>query len=139
VQFLKILSALLLGSVISLGIGGAFLYVDSLVPDVLVETTVVAVVVLLVLSYYVYKGRIVAINISTLLGVIAPIISYSTPAHVGVLEQIGTGGLISFLGVLQLLGFYIFPIIFVILRLAFHGELKQQVNVSAKSAAAVNS
>lgn len=74
-----------------------------------------------------------SINISTALGIIAPIISYSTPAHVGVLEQIGKGGLIAFLGVLQLLGFYIFPITFVILRIVYYGKLKSLLSNSSKA------
>lgn len=124
---------LLIASALSLGVGGIFLYVDSLVPIVLVETTAVAVIVLFGLSYFVAKGNMMSINISTALGIIAPIISYSTPAHVGVLEQIGKGGLIAFLGVLQLLGFYIFPITFVILRIVYYGKLKSLLSNSSKA------
>ena len=91
---------------------------------ILVDTTIVAVIILYIMSYFVAKGNMISVNISTALGVIAPIMSASTPAHVGVLEQITTGGLISFLGVLQLLGFYIFPITFVILRIVFGSKLK---------------
>jgi len=112
-------------SAVSLAIGGAFLYAYDLVPIVLVETTFVAVVVLIALSYFVARGSMISINISTLLGITAPIISYLTPAHVGVLEQIGGGGLIGFLGVLQLLGFYIFPIVYVIVRLVFRGRIRE--------------
>ena len=79
-----------------------------------------------------YRGNTVSINLSTVLGVAAPIISLSTPAHVGVLEQIGTGGLTSFLGILQLLGFYTFPVIFVLLRVIYNGKLKEQI-VSLKN------
>ncbi|MGI0091537.1 MAG: hypothetical protein ACREBS_07500 [Nitrososphaerales archaeon] len=121
----RILSLLLIASAASLTIGGYLLYVNNLVPMILVEITLVTVVVLFVLSYFVAKGIMIAINISTILGVVAPIMSYSTPQHVGVLEQIGTGGLISFLGLLQLFGFYIFPIAFVILRIAFRSRVKK--------------
>jgi hypothetical protein len=110
---------------VSLGVGGIFLFVYNLVQAVLIETTIFAVIVLFILSYFVAKDNMLAINVSTILGIVAPIISYSTPAHVGVLEQIGTGGLISFLGILQLLGFYIFPVVFVLLRIVFHAELKK--------------
>ena len=119
-----VLSLLLIASAVSLTVGGAFLYAYKLVPMILVETTVVAVIVLYILSYFVARGNILSINISTVLGVLAPIISISTPAHVGVLEQIGDGGLIGFLGVLQLLGFYIFPISFVVLRLALYRRVR---------------
>jgi hypothetical protein len=118
---------LLIASAVSLGVGGIFLYIYALVPDVLVETTIVAVVILLVISYPVSKGNRLAINISTVLGVIAPFISFGTPAHVGVLEQIGKGGLIAFLGLLQLLGFYIFPLAFVVLRIASHQKLRESL------------
>jgi len=118
-------------------VGGFLLYIYALVPDVLVETTIIAVIILLGISYPVSKGNILAINISTVLGVIAPFISLGTPAHVGVLEQIGRGGLIAFLGLLQLLGFYIFPIAFVALRLVFHKKLRESLR--DKSTAVQNS
>ena len=122
-QLKSILSILLLLSAISLSVGGYLLYLHSLVPLYLVETTLVAVIILYILSYFVAMGNMISINVSTVLGVVAPMMSASTPAHVGVLQQIGTGGLISFLGLLQLLGFYIFPIVFVILRVVFRSKL----------------
>jgi len=135
----NILSALLIASALSLGVGGIFLYVYSLVPVVLVETTVVAVIVLLILSYFVLKGNMISVNLSTILGVAAPVISLSTPAHLGVLQQIGSGGLISFLGMLQLFGFYIFPIGFVILRIVLNSSLKKQVAENVFSSKTVKS
>ena len=123
-QLKSILSILLLLSAISLSVGGYLLYLHSLVSLYLVETTLVAVIILYILSYFVAMGNMISINVSTVLGVVAPIMSASTPAHVGVLQQIGTGGLISFLGLLQLLGFYIFPIAFVILRVVFRSKLR---------------
>jgi hypothetical protein len=119
-----ILSFLLLASALSLTVGGYFLYTDHLVSSILVETTVVAVVVLYALAYFVAKGNALSINISTALGIVAPVMSALTPAHVSVLEQIASGGLISFLGVLQLLGFYVFPISFIILRVGFRANLQ---------------
>jgi hypothetical protein len=133
IQLPQILSSLLIASAISLGVGGIFLFVDNLVPTVLVETTFIAVVLLLILSNFVSKGNMLSINISTILGIVAPIMSYATPAHDGVLEQITTGGLISFLGILQLLGFYIFPITFVLLRIVYNGKLKNQIIHSSKT------
>src|ERR1700722_19863729 len=106
-QLPKILGALLFASAVSLTFGGILLYIYALVPNVLVETTFVAVVVLFILTHFVSRGNMISINIGTILGVVAPIMSYFTPAHVGVLEQIGTGGLISLLGILQLFGFYL--------------------------------
>jgi len=132
-KLLETLSLLLVASALSLGVGGIFLYAYSLVPDVLVETTIAAVVILLILSYFVSKGNLLTINISTILGVVAPIISSSTPAHVGVLQQIFSGGLISFLGMLQLLGFYLFPIAFVALRILMNSTLKKQITATSSS------
>jgi hypothetical protein len=126
-QLPKLLASLLIGSVVTLTLGGFLLYYYSLVPIVLILTTFVAVLVLLLLSTYVIKGNVTAINIATILGVLAPIMSYFTPAHVGVLEQIGTGGLISLLGVLQLLGFYVFPILYVLLRIVFYQKIGRKV------------
>jgi len=125
----RTLSSLLLASAISLTLGGILLYIYALVPIVLVETTLVAIVVLFALSYFVSMGNTVSINIATILGIAAPLMSYFTPAHVGVLEQIGTGGLISLLGILQLAGFYIFPILYVVLRIVFSGKLKQSAKL----------
>lgn len=139
IKLIKFLSALLIASALSLGVGGIFLNAYSLVPDVLVETTAVAVIILFILSYFVSKGKMLAINISTVLGIAAPIMSYAIPAHVGVLEQIATGGLISFLGLLQLLGFYIFPILFVILRVAFNSRLRKEITTGAPKPATVKS
>jgi len=126
-QLSKLLAFLLIASAISLTFGGLLLYYYALVPTILVETTFVAVVVLFILSYFVAIGNIYSINIATILGVVAPIMSYFTPAHVGVLEQIGTGGLISLLGILQLLGFYVFPILFVVLRIIFHRRIRHRL------------
>lgn len=110
-------------SAVSLSLGGYLLYVNAFVSLFLVETTLVAVVVLFVLSYFVARGNMYSINISTVLGVVAPIMSASTPAHVSVLRQLGSGGLISSLGALQLFGFYIFPITYVIIRFLFRTRL----------------
>ncbi len=122
-QIRTVLSVLLLASVVSLSIGGYLLYVYSLVPKLLVETTFAAIVVLLVLSYFVRRGVMIAINVGTVLGVIAPFITFSTPAHVGVIEQILSGGLISLLGLLQILGFDVFPVLYVILRIVYRGRI----------------
>ena len=117
------LSVFLIASAVSLGVGSYFLYVYSLVPMLLSETTIIAVVLLLVLSYFVAKRVLIAINIATVLGVIAPIMSALTPAHVNVLSQLLEGGLIAFLGFLQLMGFYIFPITYIIVRIAMRRTL----------------
>ena len=122
VQLKSIMSLLLLASALSLSTGGYLLYINSLVPEILIETTLIAVVVLFALSYFVARGNVLAISVSTVLGVVAPIMSAATPQHVSVLVQIDTGGLISILGLLQLFGFYIFPITFVVVRIVFRSR-----------------
>ena len=122
-QLPKLLAFLLVASAVSLTLGGILLYYYALVPTVLVATTFIAVLILLLLSSFVAKGNRNAINVATILGVAAPIMSYFTPSHVGVLVQIGTGGIISLLGVLQLLGFYVFPILYVVLRMVLYQKI----------------
>lgn len=117
------LSLLLILSASSLSVGSFFLYVNSLVPMVLIYTTVVAVTVLFILSYFVARRILVAINIATILGVIAPIMSALTPQHVSVLSQLFAGGILALLGLLQILGFYLFPIIFVVMRIVFRASI----------------
>jgi hypothetical protein len=115
----NILSALLWSSIISLSVGGFLLYWYNLVPPSLLELTGVAVVILIPLAINVYKKNLLAINISTVLGFVAPTISLSTPAHLAVLKAFGQDPLLSVLGLLQFLGFYIFPIAFIILRFVY--------------------
>ena len=114
-----LLSYLLILSASSLTVGSFFLYVNALVPIILIYTTLVAVVVLFALSYFVAKRVAIAINIGTVLGIIAPIMSALTPQHVSVLSQLLGGGILALLGLLQILGFYLFPIIYVVLRIVF--------------------
>ncbi|MDG6996093.1 MAG: hypothetical protein JRN52_09220 [Nitrososphaerota archaeon] len=123
-KIIYILSLLLVASAVSLSVGGYLLYVYSLVPPVLVETTLVAIIVLFILAHFVYRGRMLAINLSTILGIVALFIPFSTPAHIGVIEEIGSGGLIGLLGVLQILGFVVFPLIYIIIRVAYRGRIR---------------
>ena len=113
------LSYLLILSASSLTVGSFFLNVNALVPIILIYTTLVAVVVLFALSYFVAKRVVIAINFGTVQGIIAPIMSALTPQHVSVLSQLLGGGIIALLGLLQILGFYLFPIIYVVLRIVF--------------------
>jgi hypothetical protein len=122
-NILKLLTLLLLGSAISLSLGGILLYAYNQVPVFLINLTLIAVIVLYVLAFFVWKGKMIAINVSTILGVVAPILSLNTPAHLAILSEFGQGWLISADGLLQFLGFYAFPVVFVVLRLAFHKRL----------------
>ena len=93
-----LLSYLLILSASSLTVGSFFLYVNALVPIILIYTTLVAVVVLFALSYFVAKRVVIAINFGTVLGIIAPIMSAQTPQHDSVLSQLMGGGIQAFLG-----------------------------------------
>ncbi|MGI0080198.1 MAG: hypothetical protein ACRECH_11290 [Nitrososphaerales archaeon] len=125
-NIVKLLSGLLLGSALSLSIGGLLLYAYNQVPMYLINLTIGAVIVLYVLAYFVSKGKMLAINISSILGVFAPILSASTPAHLGILSDFGQGWLITADGFFQLLGFYVFPIAFVLLRIAYRKRLPRK-------------
>ena len=123
-KIIHVLSLLLVASAVSLSVGGYLLYVNALVPPILVETTLVAIVVLFVLAHFVFRGKMIAINVATILGIVALLIPFSTPAHVGVLEEIGSGGLISLLAVLQILGFIVFPVIYIIVRIVYRNRIR---------------
>lgn len=129
----NLLACLLLASAISLGFGGVLLYRYNLVPDYLIELTVVAIGILVILAVYVRRRNMIAINIATILGVIAPAFSLSTPAHVVVLLSFGQGFLTTILGGLQFLGFFIFPIAYVVLRLVYHNGISIENKVEKLS------
>jgi hypothetical protein len=122
-RLFNVLGSLLLGSAVTLGAGDVLLFVYSLVPIYLVILTAAVVVALVPLSYYVIHGNKLATNISTALGVIAPISSIVNQVHVAVLLSFGQGLLISVLGLLQFLGFYLFPIVFVVLRIVYRKKI----------------
>lgn len=129
-RLLNLLAALLLGSSVTLSIGAVLLYVYNLVPDWLIELTALVVVILVPLSNFVIRGNKLAINISTILGVVAPLSSFLNQAHVAVLLAFGQNLLISILGLLQFLGFYLCPIVFVGLRVAYW----KRISLYSKSA-----
>ncbi len=113
---MSILAGLLLGSAISLLAGGLLLYIFSLAPLVTVSGGWVIAAILVALSVYVHRYNMWAINISTLLGVISIVISPLIPAHAGALLGFGSTPRITLLDTLQILGFYVFPAIFIVLR-----------------------
>ena len=90
----------------------------SLVPLSLSAVTVLTVCVLVTLSWFVQRGSSVALNLSTALGVLSVIVSLIIPAHAAALDQFGSSPLLTILDALQLLGFYAFPIAFVLVRVA---------------------
>ncbi len=87
-------------------------------PLSLSAVTVLTVCVLVTLSWFVQRGSSVALNLSTVLGVLSVIVSFLIPAHAAALDQFGSSPLLTILDALQLLGFYAFPIAFVLVRVA---------------------
>jgi hypothetical protein len=122
----SILAALLVGSGISLSAGGYLLFEYSLVPATLLYSTIVVVAVLFILAAYVSQGVTKAIDLATALGVASIIFSLTSQAHRAALTQIGDGYLITSLDLLQLVGFYFFPTVFILLRVVFRHRLKQE-------------
>jgi hypothetical protein len=131
----NILSALLLASAISLALGGLLLFVNRLVPLILLDLTATAVIVITPLSFFVYRRNLIAINVSTILGFVAPTISLSTPAHIEVLFEFGRNSLLSVLALLQVLGFYAMPIAFLIIRFAYWKRISEEVEAESKGTA----
>lgn len=115
---MDILAGLLLGSAFSLLLGGILLYAYSLAPLVIVSGGWVIAALLVGLSVYVHRSNRLAVNISTILGIISIVTSPLIPAHTGALLGFGSTLKITLLDTLQILGFYVFPALFIILRFA---------------------
>lgn len=130
-NLVKVLGGLLIASATSLSVGGVLLYSFGLVPMSLIELTVAAIAVISFLSFFVLKGNRLAINVSTALGMLAPLFSLSVPAHIDVLFSFGATPLLSILGAVQFIGFDLFPIVFVILRMAYWKKLPPSAMKSA--------
>jgi hypothetical protein len=129
-----LLASLLVASVLCLALGAFLLYYFDLVPIFLIELTFAVVAVLLILAMLVERKNLIAVYVGTALGVIAPLFSLSTPAHVTVLLTLGRAGiLLDLLGILQLFGFYLFPITYVILSVVYHRRIVNASNMARKS------
>lgn len=116
----KVLAVLLVASSLSLTAGGALLYADMLVPPPFVAGGFAVSAVLLVLAYFVWRSSRLATDVSTALAVVSLALSPFIPAHRAALLGFGSDPLISTLDVLQALGFYVFPAIFLAVRIAVH-------------------
>lgn len=110
------LAGLLLGSAVSLLLGGLLLYAYSLAPLVIVSGGWLIAALLVGLSVYVHRSNRLAINVSTLLGIISIVTAPLIPAHMGALLGFGSTLKITLLDTLQILGFYVFPAAFIVLR-----------------------
>jgi len=89
----------------------------TLAPAPLAAGSYVLSALLLALCYYALRGSRAAINVSTALAVISIVVSPLIPAHRGALLGFGSSSLLDALDALQVLGFYVFPAAFLLLRL----------------------
>ncbi|BCS92738.1 hypothetical protein [Metallosphaera javensis (ex Sakai et al. 2022)] len=109
---MRIYSILLLGSAICLSIGGYLLL--GVVPSILTAMTYVVVIVLLALSYLVEKGIAWALNLGFILGILAILSSSLSQAHMQALSQFGSSPRITILDALMVMGFYVFPVVYIV-------------------------
>lgn len=111
----KVYPALLILSAASLSIGGYSLYAGKLVPVMLTYLTIFAVAFILVLSILMifYENRNLRI-IGMILAVIS-IITSSNSSHISALASFGTSTYLSVADVTMITGFFLFPIIYIIL------------------------
>ncbi|MEM3670810.1 MAG: hypothetical protein QW767_03595 [Thermoprotei archaeon] len=115
-----VLGSSMVASAFSLSIGGYLLYANSLVPPQLTALTAAAVVVALTLSYFVFHENTTAINVGTILGFAAIAFSASSSAHDKALAEFGGNPLITTLDLLQVFGFYVFPALYIVVRLVYY-------------------
>lgn len=110
------LTAYMLLSSFFVAIGSYLLRVYSLVPVTLTYATIGSVILVLITSIFVHKGSRMAMNFGVILSVAAIISSLSSPAHLRAMTEILNGTIISVLDVLEILGFYLFPILYIFER-----------------------
>lgn len=76
--------------------------------------TYVVVIVLLALSYLVEKGIAWALNLGFILGILAILSSSLSQAHMQALSQFGSSPRITILDALMVMGFYVFPVVYIV-------------------------
>lgn len=103
-----------------------------MVPVSLNLLTLLAVVVACTISYYVFQANRVAIDVSTILGLAVIAFSASSRAHDSAIARFGSGTIIDLLDVLQVIGFYICPGSFIILRVIY----RNRINLEARQSSA---
>ncbi len=103
----------LIGSSISLLIGSILLI--GKIPLILTLSTIVVVIFLIYLAYLINnKKKKVLINLGLILGILSIIVSATSPAHDTALREFGNGYYITTLDILMVLGFYGFPLAYII-------------------------
>ncbi len=96
-----------------ISVGGFILRYVSLVPLTLTVLTYLAVVILLIDSYFIIKMNRIAVNAGILLAIIAMAIS-TNPAHIHALEEFGSTLPLTGADITMLIGFYLLPALYII-------------------------
>ncbi len=100
----------LISSAVSLLIGGILLI--GKVPNILTIGTMIVVVALILIAFFISKYNNL-VHVGGILGILAIISSATAPAHNEALLNFGKSAYISILDILMVLGFYIFPAIYI--------------------------
>ena len=108
----SILATIVLVDAVDISIGGFILRYVALVPLALTVLTYVAVVILLAVSYFLFRSRVLAIKIGVILSVVAMVISTNS-AHIIALTEFGTTIPLTAADVTMLIGFYILPVTYI--------------------------
>lgn len=116
VRVKNLLFSYMAGSVLFVSVGALLLHVNSLVPVTLTYATTGAVIILAVDAAFVYRDSRLAINLGVVLSIAAILSSLASPAHLHAMTEIMGGGLISLLDILEILGFYLFPVLYIVTR-----------------------
>ena len=112
----------LIGSAISLGIGGILLL--HVVPFLISLGTLVAILLLLLSALLIAKNYKVGEYLGLILSILAILASATSSVHDEALLKFGTSLYISILDILMVLGFYLFPVLYIAL---FAKKLKRSM------------
>lgn len=107
------LSSFMLASSAFVSIGAFLLRYYSMVPVMLTYLTAAAVLSVLITSFFVHRGSRLAMNIGVILSALAILSSLSSISHLEAMTRIFRGGLITVLDLLEILGFYAFPLLYI--------------------------
>ncbi len=105
-------------SIVFVSSGGFLLWYYGLVPVALTYATFAAVLAVAIDAIFVLRGSRLALNFGLILSLAAIISSAASPAHLSAMLRILDGGIITVLDVLEILGFYLFPLLYLGTRFA---------------------
>ena len=124
VDLRKSLSLLMVLSALFLIAGAALLRIYSLVPFYLTLTTALAVVVILIVAHFINRGYTWAANTGIALAIISILTSALSPTHNSAVLNMFSSPLLAVLVLLEIFGFYVFPVLFLIIRAVKHKEFR---------------